>query len=120
MSDKVKIYVPGEATLLTTPTGDVISNIALDEDGRRFVMMRVEDAKLVLNSGDPSCIAWIEINRELSEAIGRPAPNPPGINIAQARAAEHEAMTPMSISEITSAIRGAAADTARQIRRFRG
>jgi hypothetical protein len=116
MSERVQVHVPGEATLLTTPTGDVQS-VALDEDGRRFVMMRVEDARMIINSGAPSCLAWRELNPDLIEALGPVPPPAPGINIARYQAAERAAMKPQSIQELTAALRGSVADTLRMIRR---
>jgi hypothetical protein len=71
---RVRIQVPGESTHLITATGEQV-NVRV-EDGKRWAEIDAEDARSVLNSGLPDCVAWRELNPGLV-GILPPAPPPP-------------------------------------------
>jgi hypothetical protein len=50
----------------------------------------------------PDSLAWKAENAELAEMLGRPAPQPPGINIAAVFARQRDALAPQSMTEITA------------------
>jgi hypothetical protein len=73
---KVSIQVPGDSTThLIAASGETIS-VTVDAAGKRWADIDAEDARSILNSGMPDCVAWRELNPGLV-GILPPAPPPP-------------------------------------------
>jgi hypothetical protein len=70
-SDRVRVRVPGEATLFIGPSGDMV----MIEEGR-WANLLADDVRLVLFSGLPDSLHWREINAELIQTLKRPTATP--------------------------------------------
>ena len=84
MSARVRVRVPGDATTLIGPSGDVVI-VKVDEAGR-WAEMLADDARLIINSGLADCIPWRELNPTLIEALGPLPRQRPGHRIVDLQA----------------------------------
>jgi hypothetical protein len=92
---EIKVYVPGEASTITDING-VPHIVAIDDAGKRFVMLTAEVIKPFLESGLACSEPWRELNPSLlNGALGPPQKPQPGINIARYMAA-HTVPAPRS------------------------
>jgi hypothetical protein len=70
-SDLIKVYVPGEVSVVNDASG-LPHYVDLDSEGRRFALLPIMTARALLNSGLPSSIAWRAVNSsQLIEALGQ-------------------------------------------------
>jgi hypothetical protein len=96
--DLVVVFVPGEATMVITPDGREHPT-QVDENGRRYVEIKTDFARVMLNSGLPCSLAWKEANAALAERLGPMPKFAPGIAIGRLQHAALEASRPRMILE---------------------
>ena len=90
MSKRVKVRVPGEASLLQFPSGDqVIVNV--DSAGRLADILE-DDARLIMFSGLPDSIAWRELNPGLVETL-KPLQRKPAVRLVDLERAANDAQS---------------------------
>jgi hypothetical protein len=102
MTQSVRLYLPSDsdATTIIDPSGE-LHTVLIDSAGARYIdQVDIDCARMILNSGDMSSLAWLAENGDLARTIGRPA-RPPGVNLAQHWANERDAMPSRSLAEIT-------------------
>ncbi len=70
MSNRVRVRVPHETSVLTFPSGDTVT-VKVDEAGA-YADVLEDDACLLLFSGLPQSIAWRERNQDLVDRLKPP------------------------------------------------
>src|SRR5258706_7863988 len=79
--DLVRVFIPGETSTIITPDGES-HLVKIDEAGRRFVRIKSDFARLMLNSGLPCSLPLKAENEALAATLGAPPKPTPGICIA--------------------------------------
>jgi len=89
----VDVTVPDGSSHIVTPDGHAHID-QVDETGRRHVRIKAEFACMIINSGPPDSLAWKALNEQLSQRLGPPPKQEPGLHIASYLQAL-EAMRPL-------------------------
>jgi hypothetical protein len=77
----VDVTVPDGPSVITMQDGTP-HVVQVDENGRRFIKIKADFARVLLNSGRPECLPWKELNAVFAERLGPPPKAEAGVNIA--------------------------------------
>ena len=80
--------------------------VQVEPDGTRVVYLMPDDARRLLNSGQPCSVPWREQNMQLAANLGVQKAEP-GINLAALQMAHWQATRPLSITEEAHRLRAA-------------
>jgi hypothetical protein len=91
--DLVSLIVPPTVTSTHIDMGGNMFAIDVDATGRRTIELPVSFARVLLRSGLPNSVPWFEENVTLAMSLGKPAPQPPGVNVAHMQATRPRSFT---------------------------
>jgi hypothetical protein len=82
-SNTVKCFVPNESSVIVDTNGHT-HLVAIDDDGKRYVMLTVGAIKGFLESGLACSLPWRSANQHLLGGVLGPVEKPePGINLVR-------------------------------------